>query len=276
MPLAHRSVLLAALLVAGCDSKVSTTVDPDLQKQLETIRDCFPQLFDKGVDLLALADTWRLNSGGSIPDPAGLSHSGDGPIDVQYVVDGCTIEMTIRFYRPAGVERQGLGLTATSLADRIDEAATLLRGELLDGNPFLVGDWTISGTKGGEAFSGSGAFTGVIGGSTNDNELERLRTTTAAPAGGPPPAAPGTLAVGACTLTFATDGAGLETDSFPTQEYPIGTVTVTIDGDDPDSDAEVTVTLTFDNTPVVQLVIAGTAGGRFLYNVETRVLTSAP
>jgi hypothetical protein len=265
---------LTTLLFAACDSKITSSVDPAIQEQLETMQDCFPGLFAKGLDLLAIAETWRLNTDGSIPDPDGLVHSGNGPINVTYEVDDCTIAMTIRFYSPAGAEQQALPLTATSLADRIDEAATELRNQFGTGNPFLVGEWTITGTKGGSAFSGGGALTGILGGSTNANELEELRTTTATPAGGPPPIAVNTISEGACTLTVSTDS--LVTDSFPTQEYPIGTMTATVDGDDADTDAEVTATLTFDNTAVVSIVLAGTTGGRFLYNLDTRTLTTAP
>jgi hypothetical protein len=266
----RRSLLLSALLLAGCDSKVTSTTDPALQKQIVTITNCFPGLFPKAEGLLAVAETWRMNAGASIPDPADLTHSGTGPISLSYTFDGCTLAMTIRFYDPDGNEQTSLPLTASSLADRIDEAATSLRTSFPTGNPFLVGDWTLTGS----GVSGSGALTGIIGGTGTDNELVELRTTDATPSSGPPAVATSSVTDGACTLTFRTDS--LATDSFTAQEYPIGTMTVTLDGDDADSIADVTATITFDNSPVVVIEIAGTVSGHFEFNVETRAFVALP
>jgi hypothetical protein len=264
------TLLLSAFLFAACSTKVTSGGDPALQKQIQTIQDCFPDLFGKTKGLLDLAETWRLNTSGSIPDPAGLTHSGAGPISVGFTSGTFAISMTIRFYSPAGAEQTGLPLTATSLADRLDEAATSLRNTFPAGNPFMVGDWTLTG--GGA--TGAGALTGIIGGSTNGNELEELRTTEATPAGGPPPIAASTVSEGACTLTFRTSS--LVTDSFPAQQFPIGTLTITLDGDDPDSLVDTTATVTFDNTAVVKITIDGTTSGRFEFNVETRAFTVLP
>jgi hypothetical protein len=270
MPLVRSALLSSVILFASCNSKVTSGGDPALQKQIQTITDCFPDLFPKAEGLLDLAELWRMNTNGSIPDPAGLTHSGSGPITAGFTFDGCALSMTIRFYDPDGNEQTGLPLSATSLADRIDEAATSLRNSFPTGKPFMVGDWTLTG--GGA--SGSGALTGIIGGSTNGNELEELRTTETTPAGGPPALATSTVREGDCTLTFRTDS--LVTDSFPTQQYPIGTMTITIDGDDADSLADVTATVTFDNTAVVKITLDGTVSGRFEFNVETRGFTSVP
>jgi hypothetical protein len=266
-----RLSLLGAALLCACESKItSETVDPVLKGQLQTIAKCFPQLFAKGQDVLDLAETWRMNTNGSIPDPPGVVHTGSGPIDVTYDVGGCTITMQIRFYSPAGAEQTGIADTATTLADKIDEAATELRNLFTSGQPFLVGDWTIAGVKGGDTFSGSGALTGIIGGSTNQNELEELRTTTASPSGGPPPNADNTLQEGACTLTFNTTS--LRTDESPTQEYPIGTLNVTIDDSATAASPDVTATMQFDGSAVVRIAIDGV--DRFNYNVDTRALTA--
>ena len=269
------ALLSAALAFAACESDVTSTPNPELQKQIETIQDCFPSLFAKGQDLLDLAELWRMNtpSAGSIPDPSGLSQNGTGPIDVTYTVNGCTFAMTIRFYDPNGNEGTGLPDTATALADKSDEAATDLRDSFPAGS-FMVGDWTLTDATKGTGIAGSGALTGFIGGSTNSNELEELRTTLATPSGGPPTVSSSTITEGACTLTFETSS--LVTDSFPAQEYPIGTIVVTIDGDDADTAIDVTAAVTFDNTAVVEIVIDGATSGRFLYNLETRVLTTAP
>lgn len=269
MPFSRRAVLLSALLFAACDSKIESTSDPAVQKQIQTVQNCFPELFAKAQGLLDLAATWRMNAATPIADPTGLTHSGTGPITATYTFDGVTLSMTIRCYDPDGNEQTGVATPGTSLAEKIDSAATSLRNSFPAGSPFLVGDWTLSGTN----VSGSGALTGIIGGSTNGNELEELRTTSAVPSGGPPPVAASTIQEGACTMTLQTSS--LVTDSFPTQEYPIGTLTAAIDGDDADTDTEVTVTVTFDNTAVIEITISGAVGGRFLYNVETQVLTAA-
>lgn len=269
MHLARSSLLVAALCCStACDSKVeSESLNPTLQKQVNAIIDCFPQLFAKGQDVLAVAETWRMNKNGSepIPDPPGLVHAGTGPIDVTYTIDDCTIEMTIRFYDPSGAEQTGVG-TGTTLAEKIDNGATAIGNS---NDPFIVGEWTLTGTKGGSAFAGDGALTGIIGGSLNQNELEELRTTTATPAGGPPPNADCTVSEADCTLTFNTTG--LLTDQTPGQEYPEGVVTVTIDSDG-DTVTDVTATVTFDGTATIRIAIDGVE--RFTFDVETRTLSS--
>ena len=98
MSLVRLSVLGAALLSA-CDSKItSETVDPVLKGQLQTITKCFPRLFAKGQDLLDLAETYRMNTNSSIPDPPGLVHSGTGPIDVTTTLTfdgGATVKVAL-------------------------------------------------------------------------------------------------------------------------------------------------------------------------------------
>lgn len=265
------SVSLLAAMFAACDSKITTQTDQALLDKIETVTDCFPGLYSKVDGLLELADSWRMNTNGSVPDPSGLTHSqgGGGEINASYTFNSCTLAMTIRFYSPTGAE-QNIDLSSvTTLADKIDLAATTLRTNFPSGSPFLVGDWTLSGTKGGETVTGSGALTGIIGGSTNGNELEELRTTQATPAGGPPAVADSTITEGACSLTFGTTG--LVTDSTPTQEYPIGTITMSLVG----PLATVDVTITFDDTAVIQIRIDGVPG-RFDFNVETNTLTQVP
>ena len=272
MSLVRSSVLAAAVatLCGACDSKIeSTTLDPVLQKKVNAIANCFPQLFAKGQDLLDLADTWWDRSNGNPPDPSGLVHTGTGPIDVTYTVDGCTITMQIKFYDPTGVEQTNIG-TGTALSDKIDTAATSLRASFPGGTPFIVGDWSLSGTKDGDPVTGSGALTGLIGGSTNGNELEELRTTTATPAGGPPPNADSTVIETHCSMTFNTTG--LLTDERPGQEFPEGVVDIAIDDDDTTEDPDVTATLTFDGSSVITIAIDGV--DRFTYDATTRTLTS--
>jgi hypothetical protein len=274
MPRIHRCVLLA-VLISACDSKItSETIDPAfddpvLKEQIKVVAQCFPQLYAKAQALLDLAEAWRMNTNGSIPDPAGLGHAGAGPIDVEYAVNGCVITMSIRFYDPAGNPQDGIANSSTTLADKIDEAATHLR-DTFGAGCFMVGDWTIDGVKGGAAISGGGALTGLIGGATNQNELEELRTTTATPAAGPPPNADNVVQEDDCTLTFNT--AGLLTDEQPTQEYPIGTITVALDGPEADSATDVTAVLTFDGSAVVTIAINGV--DRLTYDIATRRITA--
>ena len=266
------SVSLLAAMFAACDSKITTQTDQALLDKIETVTDCFPGLYSKVDGLLEVANAWRLNASAAIANPPGLTNlaqGGSGELTFDYTFNSCTLAMTIRFYSPAGAE-QNIDLSSvTTLADKIDLAATTLRTDFPSGSPFLVGDWTLSGTKGGETVTGSGALTGIIGGSTNGNELEELRTTQTTPAGGPPAVADSTITEGACSLTFRTTG--LVTDNTPTQEYPIGTITMSLVG----PLATVDVTITFDNTAVIQIRIDGVPG-RFDFNVETNTLTQAP
>ncbi|HZN40260.1 MAG TPA: hypothetical protein VFD82_15745 [Planctomycetota bacterium] len=270
-----RLATLSVLLLGACDSKVtSSAVDPDLLKRLETVQDCFPTLYPKAQALLDLAETWRLDSGEVIPDPAGLTWTvqTDGStistIVATLVSGDCTLEMLIRFYSPTGVA-QGLDLFgATSLADAIDRAATQLAVLYPNVDKFMVGDWILSGP----GISGTGALTGIIGGSTNQNELEELRTTTATPVGGPPPNADSmVIDVGPpeCSLTFNTTS--LQTDTDPTQQYPIGVINVTIVG----PEATVTATITFDDTVIARIAVTDVPG-RFDFNLETQSLTYVP
>lgn len=268
------SLLLAALLLASCDSKIETNTDQALLDKIDTVVDCFPGLYDKVDGLLELADSWRMNTSGSIADPAGLSYSigGSGEIVASFTGfedAGCTLAMTIRFYDPSGVE-QNLNLTsASTLADKIDLAATTLRNASPTGNPFLVAEWNLSGTKGGDAISGSGSLTGIIGAATGGNELEELRTTIATPAGGPPAVAASTITEATCSLAFTTSS--LVTDSTPTQSNPIGTIDITITRGAVVVDASVT----FDGSSTIQVRIDGTSG-RFDYDVATKTLTQRP
>lgn len=270
----RRSLLLLAALFASCDSKIESNTNQTLLDQIDTVVDCFPGLYNKLDGLLEVADTWRMNASGAIADPAGLTYAqgGSGEITATFTGfedAGCTLAMTIRFYDPSGVE-QNLNLSsASTLADKIDLAATTLRNASPSGNPFLVGTWTLTGTKGGNAISGSGSLTGIIGAATGGNELEELRTTGATPAGGPPAVTPSTITEATCALTFSTTG--LLTDSTPTQTNPIGTLDITITRGAVVVDASITC----DGSSVIQVRIDNVPG-RFDFNVDTKVLTQVP
>jgi hypothetical protein len=260
-------LVIPLLFAAACSSKITETFDADLQKRVETVTDCFPGMLAKLQALLDLANTWRLNTSGTIADPAGLawSEQPDGTIDVTWTPNGFTLHAAIAFYSPTGV-LQDLDLAgATILNDAIDRAATQLASLFPATQPFMVGDWDLAGT----GVSGAGALTGIIGGSTNQNELEEIRTTTAVPAGGPPPIADGTIQLSGaddCTLTFQTSG--LQTDTVPAQQYPIGTLTFTLQG----PEATVAATMVFDGTVTAVLTVADIPG-TFAVDLETRRVT---
>jgi hypothetical protein len=277
MALLPKLSLLALALFAGCDSKVSTDIDEDLQRRVETLEDCFPNLFKRVQALLDIAETWREQNSTAIPDPTGLTwvvnnEAGGTVVDVTYVIEGTTFTMAIRFYDPAGAQQD---LTAeitgqSTLNLTIRAAADELRDRFGSADKFMVGDYTISG--GG--LSGSDSLTGIIGGSTNQNELEEIRTTAASStiSGGPPATDPATIVDSgppACTLTFNIPG--LLTDETPTQQYPIGTVALTVVG----PEETITATITFDGSATAVIDIDDVPGS-FTFNVETRVLTFVP
>lgn len=266
--------LLAATLLTGCDSKVTSTTDPEQQARFETLSDCFPNLYDKVEQLLDVVDAWRLASGSSIPNPTGLgsvAEQGDGSVTLSYALGSTTLAMTIRFYSPTGVV-QDLALSGFSsggdLNDLVDIAADELRANFPSGDSFLVGDWTLSG--GGIA--GSGAVTGILGRDGSQDRLIEVRTTTDTPAGGPPPAATSTITDNGpplCAITFSTDGLAL--DDAALQTYPIGTIDFTLLG----PEATVSASVTFNGTSVASITVTGVTGS-FLFDIATRELTYVP
>lgn len=254
----------AALPFVACSSSVKDAIDGTLQERIDTIQDCFPPLFDDVGSVFEIVNSWRMRTSTSIPDPTGLtwSEQGDGSVDVTFVDSGTTVTMSIVFYSPTGVA-QDLDLTgATTLAQAIAAAATQLAQLFGATDPFMVGAWTIAGT----GLSGSGALTGIIGGTANQNELESVSTTTATTAGGPPPVADSTITRTdvngqMCQLTFRTEN--LQTDTQVDQAYPIGTVQMTIDGKQ-----VVTATITMDNTVIARIDV-NDVPGHFEYDLET-------
>jgi hypothetical protein len=264
--LSCRLSLLALALFSACDSKITSTIDADLQARVETVQDCFPGLYGRAQSLLDLAETWRLNNGAAIPDPAGLTFAeqGDGSVQISYAVDGSTIAMTVRFYSPTGVQQDlALGTPAT-LNDLVEAAATELRTAFGADQTFVVGEWTISG--GG--ISGSGALTGVVSGTGSPARLIELRTTSATPTSGLPPAATSTVTDNGppvCTLNFSSDS--LRTDDQPGQAFPIGVINLTIVG----PEATVAGSITLDGTSTASIAIDDIPGS-FDYDVDARTL----
>lgn len=261
-----RFLWLTFLACAACSSKVTSTVDTDLRDRVEFVTDCLPPHLEKLDALIDFAALWRLNDNQNPPDPSSLtwSEQSDGSIDATISLSGFAIQATIVFYSPTGIQ-QNLALSTTSLSQALDDAATQLRNAFGASDPFMVGSWTITGS----GVSGSGALTAIIGGSTNQNELEELRTTVSTPAGGPPANADSSIVLTGsptCTLTFNTPS--LVTDAFPTQEYPNGTITLTLSR----PGRTVTASLVFDTTAVAQLTVDGISG-RFDIDLETYSIT---
>lgn len=263
-----RSLLLPLLpLFVACNTRVTSNTDSALRARVETVQDCFPGLYARAQTVLDAAKSWRLNDGGApaSPAPTSFAEQTDGSVLVSYNVSGATLTLTVRFYSPAGVPQNlDLGTPAT-LDELVTTAAVALRAAFPDGDPFVVGAWNLSGA----GLSGSGALTGILGGTAQQPELEELRTTSAIPAGGPPPLAAGAIADNgppACSLTFASPG--LQIDRSAAQQYPIGVLNLTIQG----PSASVSATLTFDGTSVTRVVVQEISGA-FLYDVVARSLT---
>lgn len=256
------SLWLTALVATACSSKVTSTIDSDLQARVETVTTCFPDLYQRLDALLEITDSWRLNTSTTPADPTGLTwaEQNDGTVDVTYIVSGVTIAMTVGFYSPTGTLQDFDLSAATTLGEAVAIAATELRNLYGTTGQFLVGDWTLSGS----GVTGAGAFTGILGGSGSQDELLELRTTTATPAGGPPPNADATIseASTSCSLTFNTQSLQLDTD--PAQSYPIGTVDITVVGQ-----RTVSGSVTFDGTSTAVIAIDG-INGTFAFDIVAR------
>lgn len=278
MPLTRKLPLLALVALLGCDSKVKSTVlDDDLQRRFETFSDCFPNLYKRADALLDIAATWKQSNSQAIPDPAGLTftvnnETGGTVVNVTYAIDGTTIAMQIRFYSPTGAQQDLLteisGQSTLNLTIRA--AADELRDRFGSTDKFMVGDYTISG--GG--ILGADSLSAIIGGSTNQNELEEVRTTLGSSTvnGAIPTTDSATITDAGppqCILTFTIPG--LLTDETPTQQYPIGTITLTVTG----PEDTVGATITFDGSATATVEVQDIPGS-FAFNVDTRSLTYVP
>lgn len=50
---------LALIALGACSSKVTSTLDPDLQAKVKTVTDCFPGQMQRLDELLDFAKLWR-------------------------------------------------------------------------------------------------------------------------------------------------------------------------------------------------------------------------
>lgn len=265
-------VSCSLLALAACSSKVSSDVDQSLLAKANTITGCMPGMMAKLDELVAFVDLWRLNDSGNNPaDPSGLTWTEDGAGVITYSINvgGFTIGGTITFYSPTGSAFDAT-LTAApsgSLSEAMEDAATQLRNAFSSGRPFIVADWTLTGT----GVSGSGAFTGMIAGSTNQNELEELITTTTTVSGGPPANADGTITTtGSETCVFTFNVPSLLTDQSPSQEYPEGTITFSLENQT--SSTTVAGSIAFDGTVTAIITVTGLSG-HFEINLDTYAVT---
>jgi len=247
--------VLLALIFCGCSSKVTESVDVERRAKLEIVQDCLPGQLEKLLVLMEFAGLWRLNQGNNPADPPGLAwfQQAGGALSYSFTLAGVILAGGITFYSPSGVA-QNLSISATSMSAAVDDAATQLRSNFPGGRPFLVATWTMTGAS----VTGGGAFTGIIGGSSNGNELEELRTTSDTPSiEGAPTLEPGSITTSgahSCTLRFLTSG--LRTDDVPGREYPQGRIEFDLDG----PAASVAATLTLDGSANSRIVVQGLKG----------------
>jgi hypothetical protein len=252
--------ILAALVgLAGCGGGDDNPLT--IPARIEAMEDCLPPTLAKAQLLFDVVELWRLQDDPAA-DPAGLSwqENAAGEVTVGYIPASCTLSMTISFYTSDGT-KQDLDLSgATSLAEAIAAAADQLRDLDAGNGPFMVGVWNLDGPGN---VGGDGAITAVIGGTANQNELERLRTTTGVVSGGEPPVASSNVTVdGGCELEFRFSD--LMTDTVANQQYPIGTIDITVRN----ADATANGTITFNNTVNAVGDVNGIPGD-FTINLDT-------
>lgn len=270
-----RVAVLAAL--AACSS-ADDALDSPRQLRFATLQECFPATYPKLAHLLALAATWRIDAADPVPDPPGADWQAraDGSLRVEVPAGESTLAMTMRFFSPAG-EPQRLDLDgAASLNDAVRAAAAELRTRFGVRGAFVVGAWTLDGVESPDTadetiVTGSGALTGVFGGSPARPDLARLFVTGTTIDAGPPAVEPSTIALrGAreCELRFRAADGGLDIDAARDQVAPIGTLELVLAG----PLQVVTLAMAFRNTQTAQIVVDG-AGGHFDYDLANARLT---
>jgi len=266
------------LPIVACSSKVTSTLDPDLQAKVETVTDCIPPQMEKLKEVLELAKLWRQTDTNNPPDPSALNWSFDGTtITYTLTFASFTINGVIQFFDPGGGPVAGLTLSNASLSQAIDDAATELRNRTpaSSSRPYIVADYTVSGASVSSAggTSSPAGLTGFIAGSANQNELEELRSTegTATATGGAPAVQDHVITTTGgknCVFTFRIPS--LLTDESPTQEYPLGTITWSLANQT--DNITLAGNLVFDGT--VTAVLNVTDVGSFRINIETLAVTS--
>jgi len=263
--------LCVGLALPGCSdaAAILEELDLDTQERIEAMESCFPITAEKVAALLQLAQAWA----GTQEAPAGIDVALNGDrIEVTWNIvnslDSCRITMNISFHGPDGTEltadQLDLGSANPTDLDSLMDVSVTKMGQMFPGEkPFVMGRFGVSNQVVSEGWSGEGTLTGIIGGSTNQNELEEIRTTTDTPSGGPPPVASAFVADGSgCSLSFQT--AGIRTDDQPGQEYPSGVFNFSVAS--PIITVNGTITM---NATVIATIQANGIPGTFSFNLDT-------
>jgi hypothetical protein len=263
--------LCVGLALPSCSDTeaILANLDTDTLDRIEAMESCFPINAQKVAALLELAQAWATTE--EAPDGIDVSLNGD-QIEVQWNLvtssSPCRITMSISFHGPDGVQitadQLDLGsANPTDLDSLMDKGVTNLAGMFPGEKPFVMGRFGVSNPLVSEGWSGDGTLTGIIGGSTNQNELEEIRTTTDTPAGGPPPVAPASVAdPSGCSLTFQTTG--IRTDDQPGQEYPSGVITFSVASPLITVNGSITM-----NATVIAIIQVDGIPGNFEFNLDT-------
>lgn len=261
---------VAALALGSCDSKVETRIDLDAPA-IQAVEGCLPNLYKWVGSLFEIAKAWRLQSGDANPAGMTVTVVGDS-LDVEFVVDGVTIAMTIDFYGPGGVDAPLTSLSGLTTPIQLSDAIQTAADELWNLYPspsqekFVVGVWAMSGAG---ISASDEALTAIVGGSAASPELVSVSTTVSTVGSGVPAADASTVTDSGppvCSLTFSTDG--LLVDEDIGQAYPSGVIEVTLTTPDTTVDA----TITFDKTSTAEVALDG-APGSWSFDLQTRDLT---
>lgn len=262
-------VLTSVVGLGSCSSSKSTN---NVQAFSDTLTNCFPTMFERLQLLLDIAQTWRQNATAIPADPAGLtfSENSSGVLQVDLPAGAIRVDMQITFYNASGVA-QDIDLTgATTLGQAIDLAATALATAAAP-RSFLTADWSLRDA--GNVIFGAGTWTGILGGSLSQVELERISSTlgSVTVSGGPPAAATSTISSmsGADLCVTRVDMPDLQIDTTPTQQYPAGVVTFTITRNGQD----VVATATFNQTNTASITVGGIPTS-FSFNLDTLTITA--
>jgi len=253
-------------MISACGEEDALLSASQIQARLDAVEACFPALWASLEPVLRVAQSMGRND--TVPLPPGFDYelSPGGTVSGTIDLSGTVIGFDVVFYSPGGVQ-QDLGLTDPGDFNvLIDDAATALADTYGGQQPFIVLSWTIDTSA---TYEGGGAFTGILGGTTNQNELQELRTTGSTPAGGPPPVAAENVRTmgGGCELFVTT--ASLSTDAVAGQRYPWGTVDIRLESMPLTGDpVAVDATLTMNNTVLAALDI-DRVPGYFEINLDT-------
>jgi hypothetical protein len=278
MPRFAGPLFLSLLALGACSNEVETKIDQNLLNQVKTLEDCLPDLFGHANAVVELAKTWQLTDDTNT-DPAGVSSqiNGNELLATFNYSDGAgisgTVSMTIKFWQNNGPQFNGTQFSPTfsgsSLSERIDAAATQLGQQFPGQDPYITGNWTLTGFTDQMAVTGSGILGGIIGGAANQNELESV--STLANETSITTFAVNTVSSSGCELEFSTQS--LVTDEDVGQEYPRGTIDLSLTKAATGNQDQITVAtdLVFDKTRFATgtITLNGTDVGSFTLDLET-------